>query len=125
MIPADLRYTKDHEWIRIEGDTGTLGITHYAQGELGDIVYVELPEVGKSVASGDVLGNIESVKAVSEIYAPVAGTVVAVNEALGTAPETVNGDPHGGGWICKLKLEAGADLSGLLDAEAYGRLVGS
>lgn len=125
MIPADLRYSKDHEWIRIEGGTGTLGITEYAQSELGDIVYVELPEVGKTVGAGEVLGNIESVKAVSEIYAPVAGTVVEVNEALASAPETLNSDPHGGGWICKLKLADDANTGNLLDAEAYGRLIGS
>jgi len=124
MIPEDLRYSKDHEWIRVEGQTGTLGITDYAQGELGDIVYVELPEVGKRVSAGDVLGNIESVKAVSEIYAPLSGTVVEVNEALASTPEMVNSDPHGGGWICKLDIDAGADMSELLDAEAYSRLIG-
>lgn len=124
MIPADLRYSKDHEWIRIEGDRGTMGITEYAQGELGDIVYVELPEIGKAVSAGDVLGTIESVKAVSEVYAPVAGTVVAVNDALSSAPEKVNADPHGEGWICALKLDAAADTASLLDAEAYRRLLG-
>ncbi len=125
MIPADLRYSKDHEWIRIEGGRGTIGITAYAQGELGDIVYVELPPVGKSVAAGEVLGTIESVKAVSEIYAPVAGTVVEVNETLGSAPETVNADPHGKGWVCVLEIAPGADLGALMDAEAYARLVGA
>lgn len=125
MIPADLRYSKDHEWIRIEGGRGTMGITEYAQGELGDIVYVELPAVGKAVAAGEVLGTIESVKAVSEIYAPVAGTVVEVNEALGAAPETVNSDPHGKGWVCVLEIAPGADLGGLMDADAYARLVGA
>src|SRR5512134_2346658 len=114
MIPADLRYSKDHEWIRIEGDRGTMGITEYAQGELGDIVYVELPEIGKAVSAGEVLGTIESVKAVSEVYAPLTGTVVAVNEALSSAPEKVNSDPHGDGWICTLKLDASADASSLL-----------
>lgn len=125
MIPADLRYSKDHEWIRIEGGRGAMGITEYAQGELGDIVYVELPAIGKSVAAGEVLGTIESVKAVSEIYAPVAGTVVEVNEALGSAPETVNSDPHGKGWVCVLEIDPHADLGALMDAEAYARLVGA
>lgn len=123
MIPADLRYTKEHEWIRVEGDLGTIGITEFAQGELGDIVYVELPEIGKTVGAGEILGTIESVKAVSEIYAPVAGTVVEVNEALGSAPETVNADPHGNGWLLKVKISAPAELDGLLDATAYGKLV--
>lgn len=123
MIPADLRYTKEHEWIRVEGDLGTVGITEFAQGELGDIVYVELPEIGKTVGAGEILGTIESVKAVSEIYAPVAGTVVEVNESLGAAPETVNADPHGNGWLLKLKISAPAELDGLLDAAAYGKLV--
>ena len=125
MIPADLRYSKDHEWIRLEGDRGTMGITEYAQGELGDIVYVELPEIGKAVTAGEVLGTIESVKAVSEVYAPVAGTVVAVNETLSSAPEKVNADPHGDGWICTLQLAAAADTSSLLDADDYRRLLGS
>lgn len=123
MIPADLRYTKEHEWIRVEGDLGTIGITQFAQGELGDIVYVELPEIGKTVGAGEILGTIESVKAVSEIYAPVAGTVVEVNESLGAAPETVNADPHGNGWLVKLRISAPAELDGLLDAAAYGKLV--
>ncbi len=123
MIPADLRYTKEHEWIRVEGDLGTIGITEFAQGELGDIVYVELPEIGKTVGAGEILGTIESVKAVSEIYAPVAGTVVEVNESLGTSPETVNADPHGNGWLVKMKISAPAELDSLLDAAAYGKLV--
>ena len=125
MYPTDRRYTKDHEWVRAEGGTATVGITHFAQSELGDIVFVELPELGKRVRAGDVLGNIESVKAVSEIYAPVAGTVVAANAALDGRPELANSDPHGEGWYCKLELAAPAELDGLLDAAAYAALAGA
>ena len=124
MVPSDRRYTKDHEWVRVEGDTATIGITDFAQGELGDIVYVEPPEAGKQVAAGDVLGTIESVKAVSELYAPVGGTVVEANAALGQAPETLNRDPHGAGWICKLKVASSAEADALLDAAAYTALIG-
>ena len=124
MVPSDRRYTKDHEWVKVEGDTATVGITDFAQGELGDIVYVEAPEKGKTVAAGDVLGTIESVKAVSELYAPVGGTVVEANAALGQAPETLNRDPHGAGWICKLKVASPAEADALLDAAAYTALIG-
>jgi len=124
MVPSDRRYTKDHEWVRVEGDTATIGITDFAQGELGDIVYVEPPEKGKTVAAGDVLGTIESVKAVSELYAPVGGTVVESNAALAQAPETLNRDPHGTGWICKLKVASPAEADALLDAAAYAALIG-
>jgi glycine cleavage system H protein len=123
MYPSHLRYTKEHEWLEVSGDTGTIGITDFAQKELGDIVYVELPEVGKQVGAGDTLGTIESVKAVSEIYAPVAGTVLEVNGALGDKPETVNSDPHGSGWICRLRLTEPREVDGLLDAGAYRQLV--
>ena len=122
MYPKDRRYTKEHEWIKAEGAAATVGITDFAQKELGDIVFVELPEVGRTVALGDVLGTIESVKAVSELYAPVSGTVAAVNAALTDAPETLNRDAHEAGWICKLTLAKPAELDELLDAAAYGAL---
>jgi len=124
MYPNDRRYTKEHEWLKVEGQTATVGITDFAQKELGDIVFVELPDVGREVAVGDVLGTIESVKAVSELYAPVSGTVSAVNAALTEAPETVNRDAHEAGWICKLKLQKPGELDGLLDAAAYLELAG-
>ena len=124
MVPSDRRYTKDHEWVQVEGEVATIGITDFAQGELGDIVYVEPPETGKTVAAGDVLGTIESVKAVSELYAPVGGTVLEANAALAQAPETVNRDPHGAGWICKLKVASPAEAEVLLDAAAYTALIG-
>ncbi|HXF99782.1 MAG TPA: glycine cleavage system protein GcvH [Bacteroidota bacterium] len=123
-FPEDLRYTKDHEWIRVQGDTGTVGITDYAQGELGDVVFVELPSVGKSLKAHDTFGTIEAVKAVSDLYSPVAGTVVEVNSALEKTPELVNKDPYGAGWMIKLKIADKAELNGLLDAAAYKALVG-
>jgi glycine cleavage system H protein len=123
MYPSHLRYTKEHEWLELSGDTSTLGITDFAQKELGDIVYVELPEVGKQVAAGDTLGTIESVKAVSEFYSPVAGTVVEVNSALSDKPETINSDPHGKGWICRLRLAHPGEAEQLLDEAAYRQLV--
>jgi len=123
MYPTDRKYTKEHEWIRVDGDTATIGITEFAQKELGDIVYVELPDKGKQVERDDVLGTIESVKAVSEIFAPVGGTVLEANEALDGAPETVNQDPHDRGWYCKLRLSDPAELEGLLDAPAYEELI--
>jgi glycine cleavage system H protein len=124
MYPNDRRYTKEHEWLKVEGQTATVGITDFAQNELGDIVFVELPDVGREVALGDVLGTIESVKAVSELYAPISGTVAAVNGALTDAPETVNRDAHGAGWICKLTLSKPGELERTLDAAAYGALAG-
>jgi glycine cleavage system H protein len=125
MYPTDRKYTKEHEWILIEGNVGTIGITEFAQQELGDIVYVELPEKGKQVSKDDVIGTIESVKAVSEIYSPVSGTVVEANDALDEGPETVNQDPHGGGWYCKIELSDPTELEGLMDAEAYRQLAES
>jgi glycine cleavage system H protein len=121
-IPDDLHYSAEHEWIR--GDSGTVrvGITDYAQDALGDIVYVELPGVGTAVTVGGPLGEVESTKSVSEIYAPLAGTVVAVNEALSSNPEHINQDPYGEGWICEIELAEGADPGSLLDAAAYGDL---
>ena len=124
MYPTDRRYSKDHEWIAIDGDRARIGITDFAQQELGDIVYVELPEEGREFRAGDVLGTIESVKAVSEIYAPVAGTVVERNEALGEGPEAVNSDPHGDGWYCVLRLTEPGQVEGLMDAAGYEELIG-
>ena len=124
MVPSDRRYTKEHEWVRVEGGVAAMGITDFAQGELGDIVYVELPAIGRTVAQGDVLGTIESVKAVSELYAPVSGTVAETNALLSDKPETINTDPHGDGWICKLTLTAPAEVDALLDAGAYAGLTG-
>lgn len=123
MYPQDLKYTKDHEWVRVEDGRGRVGVTHYAQEQLGDVVYVELPEAGRSFKQGEQFGSIESVKAVSDLYCPVAGTVVEVNAALADAPETVNRDPHAA-WMIVLELDDPADAGGLLDAAAYGALVG-
>ena len=119
MYPNDYRYTKDHEWILVSGETGTIGITDYAQHELGDVVFVELPAVGTHIAAGKILGTIESVKAVSEIYAPVSGEVIETNTALTKAPEIVNSDPHGTAWLVKIKLSKPAEASSLMDAAAY------
>ena len=122
--PANLRYSEEHEWVAVESGVATIGITDFAQEELGDIVFVELPAVGKSVAQGDVLGTIESVKAVSEVYAPVSGTVTAVNALLAEKPETINSDPHGAGWICALSVATPSELDALMDAGAYAALTG-
>jgi glycine cleavage system H protein len=118
-IPDELRYSVEHEWVRTEGGRVRVGITDYAQDALGDIVYVELPTVGTEVAAGGKMAEVESTKSVSEIYAPVAGTVVAVNEALPDSPERINEDPYGEGWICELELVDGAAVEALLDAAAY------
>jgi glycine cleavage system H protein len=123
-FPENLKYTKDHEWVLIEGDTGTVGITDYAQGELGDVVFVELPAAGKTVKQGETFGTIEAVKAVSDLYAPLSGTVTALNADLGSAPETVNKDPYGKGWMVKLKITHSAEAAGLLSAAAYKALIG-
>ncbi len=120
-----IRYTKDHEYIRIEGDTGIVGITDYAQGQLGDVVYVELPEVGKAVSKGGEAAVVESVKAASEVYAPASGEVVAVNGELEGAPGTVNEDPAGRGWFVKLKLSDPSEVEGLMTEEEYRAFVGS
>ncbi|PAU79155.1 glycine cleavage system protein GcvH [Halomonas salipaludis] len=123
-IPSNLRYTKSHEWVLDNGDgTVTLGITDHAQQALGDVVFVELPEVGQELASGEEFGVIESVKAASDLYAPLGGEVVAVNDALEDAPETVNESPYEDGWIAKLKLSDSGALDALLDADAYGAVV--
>ena len=120
--PADLKYTKEHEWIRVEGGTGAIGITDFAQQQLGDVVYVELPDVGTSVTAGQVFGTIESVKAVSELFAPVTGEVVEVNGALKDKPEEVNSKPHEA-WMVKVKLANAGEASSLLDAAAYEALI--
>ncbi len=124
MYRDDRRYSTEHEWVRVEGDVGWVGITEYAQNELGDVVFVELPEVGAAFEAGEELGTIESVKAVSSIYAPLAGLVVEVNAALADKPETVNQDPHGAGWLVKLRLSAPAQLESLLSAGDYQRHIG-
>ena len=123
MIPGDLRYTAEHEWVRADDD-GRLrvGITHYAQDALGDVVFVSLPETGASVSAGQTLGEVESTKSVSEIYAPVAGEVVARNEALQARPELINADPYGEGWIVEIMPTDGSAAAGLLDAAAYEQL---
>ena len=123
-IPAHLKYTKDHEWIKVEGDTATIGITDYAQGELGDIVFVDVDTVDEDLNEGDVFGSVEAVKTVSDLYLPVAGTVLEVNADLEDQPELLNTDPYGKGWIIKLKIADSADLSTLLSAEEYQEVVG-
>ena len=122
MVPGDLRYTKEHEWIRVEGDEALVGITGYAADQLGDIVFVELPDVGRALEQHGTFGVVESVKAVSDLYAPVAGEVVAVNEALAGKPELVNDDPYGDGWMLRVRLADVAQADALLDAAAYEQL---
>ena len=124
-IPADLRYAKSHEWLKVAGDgTATVGITDYAQNSLGDITYVQLPKVGTTLKAGETFGVVESVKAASDVYAPVSGTVTEVNTVLESAPETVNRSPYSEGWMLKLKLADAGAANGLLDPGAYGKLVG-
>ena len=118
-IPAELNYTKDHEWVKIEGDQATIGITDYAQDQLGGLVYVDLPDAGATFVAGEVCGEVESVKSVSELLAPLSGEVSAVNTELDGAPETINSDPYGAGWIIKLSVSDPSQVAGLLDAAAY------
>ena len=118
MYPSDLKYTKDHEWVRVSGEQAHVGITDYAQKQLGDVVYLELPDVGRTVNKGEVFGTIESVKAVSELYAPVSGEIVEVNADLSQKPEAINTDPHGS-WMIVMKLANTGDANDLLDANAY------
>lgn len=118
-IPENLRYSKDHEWVSVEGDTATIGITDYAQHSLGDVVYVELPKSGESFGAHEAFGSVESVKAVSEIFTPVAGEVVEVNDGLNDTPESVNSDPYGGAWMVKLKMENPGEADALLNAAEY------
>jgi glycine cleavage system H protein len=123
MYPDDRRYTKEHEWVLPEGDRATVGITVYAQKQLGDVVYVELPEVGRILKTHESFGTVESVKAVSELFCPIAGEVVEVNAALTGAPETINADPHGAAWMIRLKPADANEVAGLMDAAAYQALV--
>lgn len=122
-FPADLRYSSDHEWIRVEGDSVRLGITDFAQDNLGDVVYVQLPEVGATVEAGAAFSEVESTKSVSDIYSPVSGTVTEVNERLEASPELVNADPYGDGWICVIAPSDPSQVETLLDAEGYRALV--
>ena len=121
----DVKYTSDHEWIRLEGDVATIGISNYAQEQLGDVVYVDLPEVGKAVSKGSEAAVVESVKAASEVYAPLSGEIVEVNAALGDAPGRINEDAEGNGWFMKIKLSDPGELDGLMDADDYATFVGS
>ncbi len=123
MVPADLRYTSDHEWVRVDGDTVTVGITQYAADQLGDIVFVELPDVGRTIEQAAAFGVVESVKAVSDLFAPVGGEVAAVNPGLTGSPESVNSDPYGEGWMIRIQMTDTDQLSELLDASAYDDLV--
>ena len=125
MYPENFRYTKEHEWVQIAGDIGTVGITDHAQQELGDIVYVDLPKLGARLEQGKTLGSVESVKAVSDIYTPVSGEVIEVNEALANKPETLNEDPHGAGWLVKIKLSAPGEFQQLLSAADYQNYIGA
>jgi glycine cleavage system H protein len=119
MTPDDLLFTKEHEWLRIDGDVGTIGITDHAQKELGDIVYVELPKPGMKFKSGEPFGNVESVKAVSELFIPVSGEIVEINEELGNAPEQINAEPYGAGWMIRLRLSNSEETGDLMSAEEY------
>lgn len=123
-IPSELKYTKDHEWVRVSGTTARIGITDYAQDALGDVVFVAVPHIGTAVSAGDSFSEVESTKSVSEIYAPLAGKVIAVNTALEGTPELLNSDPYGEGWLCDLELSDPSASGSLLDAAAYRALIG-
>ena len=122
-FPENLRYTKDHEWVSIEGNIATVGITDFAQGELGDIVFIDIASMGKPLAAEEVFGTVEAVKTVSDLFLPLAGTVSSVNPALESQPELVNSDPYGEGWMVKLKISDASEFDSLLDATAYGNLI--
>ncbi|MGZ5246177.1 MAG: glycine cleavage system protein GcvH [Flavitalea sp.] len=124
-IPDNLKYTKDHEWISMEGDIATIGITDFAQSELGDIVYVEIETTGKALSAESVFGTVEAVKTVSDLFLPVSGTVLEVNPSLNGNPELVNSDPYGEGWMIKMKVDNISDVEALMDGAAYGKLVGA
>jgi glycine cleavage system H protein len=124
-FPAELKYTKDHEWVKLEGNVATIGITEFAQGELGDIVYVDINSVGKEVSKEGVFGTVEAVKTVSDLFMPVTGTVTEVNKALDSQPELVNSDPYGEGWMVKITVSNAADVTSLLSANDYKGLVGA
>jgi glycine cleavage system H protein len=124
-LPTTLHYTKDHEWLRLEGDVAYIGITDHAQRELGDIVYVDIDTLDKDIAQHDVFGTVEAVKTVSDLFSPISGTVLEVNTKLADAPETVNSDPYGDGWLVKMSVADAAEIDGLMTAEAYGELIGA
>ncbi|SHL58438.1 glycine cleavage system protein GcvH [Hymenobacter psychrotolerans] len=124
-LPAELKYTKEHEWVRVEGDVAFIGITDHAQKELGDIVYVDIDTLDKEIAQNEVFGTVEAVKTVSDLFSPISGTVLEVNSHLDGNPESVNSDPYGDGWMVKMSIGNPAELEGLLSAEAYGELVGA
>ena len=121
--PSDRVYSKEHEWVMVDGDVATVGISDFAQDQLGEVVYVDLPGEGDALSAGDSFGEIESVKSVSELFAPVSGEIIEVNSSLGDSPETVNSDPHGAGWMIKVRVEGDADLSALLTAEEYDAFI--
>lgn len=123
-IPKDLKYTEDHEWVRLEGDHAFIGITDYAQGELGDVVYVDLPADGDEFGKQDVFGSIEAVKAASDLYCPISGKVVEINEKVADVPETINKDPYGSGWMVKIEVSDVSELDDLLDAAGYEKFIG-
>jgi glycine cleavage system H protein len=123
-LPQDLKYTKEHEWLRVEGNVGTIGITQFAQGELGDIVFIEMEPVGSAIATGEKFGSIEAVKTVSDMFAPCDGTILEINDALNSSPEVVNQDPYGSGWMVKIELSDPAQANSLLDSAAYAELIG-
>jgi glycine cleavage system H protein len=123
-IPESLKYTKDHEWINVEGNTATIGITEFAQGELGDIVYVDISTVGQQIGQHDVFGTVEAVKTVSDLFMPISGKVIEFNKALDAAPEKVNGDPYGDGWMVKVEITNASEVAGLLTAAQYKELIG-
>jgi glycine cleavage system H protein len=123
-FPADLKYTSDHEWIRVEDGIGTIGVTDHAQGELGDVVYVDIPDASATVAKGGTFGSIEAVKTVADLFAPVSGTIIEVNDINGS-PEVVNKDPYGAGWLVKIKLSDPSELDGLMDVDAYKASIGA
>ena len=122
-IPADLKYTQDHEWVRVEGDVAVVGITHFAQGELGDVVFVEIETKGETLGKGETFGTVEAVKTVSDLFMPVGGEVTEVNEALADDPELVNKDPYGKGWMIKINIGDAAELAELMDADAYKAMI--
>lgn len=125
MYPENIKYTNDHEWIRVEGNIGIIGITHHAQGELGDIVFIDISDETATLSVGDSFGTIEAVKTVADLYAPVSGKIVEVNTGINSAPETVNSDPYGDGWIVKIELANPSEVDGLMDVNAYKQLIGA
>lgn len=124
-IPADLKYTKDHEWVKIEGNTATVGITHFAQSELGDIVYVDVDTLNETIEKEEVFGSVEAVKTVSDLFMPISGEIIEFNEALGDEPEKVNKDPYGEGWMIKIAISDASEIEELLSAAEYGELIGA